>query len=54
MANARPKVQERLVRVVAVPVTLEGNLSLPEKARGVVLFAHMAAEAAGTARVTAT
>src|ERR1700704_82352 len=40
MANTRPKVEERLVRVVAVPVTLEGNLSLPEKARGVVLFAH--------------
>src|SRR3981081_214323 len=40
MANTRPKVEERLVRVVAVPVTLAGNLSLPEKARGVVLFAH--------------
>ena len=32
--------QERLVRVVAGRVTLEGNLSLPEGARGVVLFAH--------------
>src|SRR3981081_3259437 len=40
MANTRPKVEDRLVRVVAGPVTLEGNLSLPEKARGVVLFAH--------------
>jgi putative phosphoribosyl transferase len=40
MENAGPKVEERLVRVVAGPVTLEGNLSLPEKARGVVLFAH--------------
>ena len=40
MENTGPKIAERLVRVVAVPVTLEGNLSLPEKARGVVLFAH--------------
>src|SRR3981081_1150019 len=40
MANTRPKVEDRLVRVVAGPVTLEGNLTLPEKARGVVLFAH--------------
>jgi len=32
--------EERLVRVAASPVTLEGNLSLPEGARGVVLFAH--------------
>ena len=31
---------ERLVRVMAGAVTLEGNLSLPEDARGVVLFAH--------------
>lgn len=31
---------ERLVRVVAGPVTLEGNLTLPAGARGVVLFAH--------------
>jgi putative phosphoribosyl transferase len=31
---------ERLVRIAAGPVTLEGNLSLPEGARGVVLFAH--------------
>jgi putative phosphoribosyl transferase len=29
-----------LVRVTAGPVTLEGNLSLPDGARGVVLFAH--------------
>ena len=28
------------VRVIAGPVTLEGNLTLPENARGVVLFAH--------------
>jgi dienelactone hydrolase len=32
--------EERLVRVPAGRVTLEGNLSLPEGARGVVLFAH--------------
>src|SRR6266545_204257 len=31
---------ERLVRIAAGSVTLEGNLSLPEGARGVVLFAH--------------
>src|ERR1700730_9141264 len=40
MENTGPKVEERLVRVVAAPVTLEGNLSLPEKARAVVLSAH--------------
>lgn len=28
------------VRVIAGPVTLEGNLTLPEDVRGVVLFAH--------------
>lgn len=28
------------VRVIAGPVTLEGNLTLPKEARGVVLFAH--------------
>ena len=33
-------VEERLVRVSAGPVTLDGNLSLPEEARAVVLFAH--------------
>jgi putative phosphoribosyl transferase len=32
--------EDRLVYVTAGPVTLEGNLSLPEGARGVVLFAH--------------
>jgi putative phosphoribosyl transferase len=40
MENAGTKIEDRLVRVVAVPVTLEGDLSLPKKARGVVLFAH--------------
>src|SRR5260370_42464898 len=33
-------VEERLVQVPAGPVTLEGNLSLPEEARAIVLFAH--------------
>jgi putative phosphoribosyl transferase len=31
---------ERLVRVAAGPMMLEGNLNLPECARGIVLFAH--------------
>jgi dienelactone hydrolase len=33
-------VAERLVHVEAGPVTLEGNLGLPETALGVVVFAH--------------
>lgn len=37
---AEVKSEERLVRVAAGPVTLEGNLSLPAGSRGVVLFAH--------------
>ncbi len=32
--------EEREIRVPAGPVTLEGNLSVPDDARGVVLFAH--------------
>jgi pimeloyl-ACP methyl ester carboxylesterase len=40
MRPAEPRGRERLVRVAAGPVTLEGNLSLPERARGIVLFAH--------------
>ncbi|MGH2404321.1 MAG: dienelactone hydrolase family protein [bacterium] len=32
--------EQRLVRVAAGPVTLEGTLSLPKGARGLVLFAH--------------
>jgi putative phosphoribosyl transferase len=32
--------EERLVRVPAGPVTIEGNLTLPEGAQGIVLFAH--------------
>jgi len=38
--SMRPLVEDRLVQVAAGPVTLEGNLTLPEGARGVVLFAH--------------
>ena len=33
-------VEKRLVHVAAGPVKLEGNLSLPTGARGIVLFAH--------------
>ena len=33
-------IEERSVRVAAGTVTLEGDLSLPEGARGIVLFAH--------------
>ncbi len=33
-------VEERLVRITAGPVTIEGNLNLPAGARAVVLFAH--------------
>jgi putative phosphoribosyl transferase len=32
--------EEREVRVSAGPVELEGNLSIPDNARGIVLFAH--------------
>lgn len=35
-----PNREERLVRIAAGRVLLEGNLSLPEGARGIVLFAH--------------
>jgi putative phosphoribosyl transferase len=34
------KSEERLVGVPVGPVTLEGNLTLPEAAQGIVLFAH--------------
>jgi dienelactone hydrolase len=37
---AELRVEERLVRIPAGPVTLEGNLNLPEGAYGIVLFAH--------------
>ena len=33
-------VEERLVQVPAGTVTLEGNLTLPEEAQAIVLFAH--------------
>src|SRR5438874_7629230 len=32
--------EERLVQIPAGGVTLEGNLNIPDGARGVVLFAH--------------
>ena len=32
--------EEHTVRVAAGPVFLDGDLSLPEGARGIVLFAH--------------
>ncbi len=38
--TAELAIEERLVRVTAGPVTLDGNLNLPEGARAVVLFAH--------------
>jgi len=40
MRPTEPGGKERLVSIEAGPVTLEGNLSLPDGARGVVLFAH--------------
>lgn len=39
-ATATRNVAERPVRVAAGSIRLEGNLGLPEGARGVVLFAH--------------
>jgi putative phosphoribosyl transferase len=38
--STRASAEERLVHVATGPITLEGNLTLPEGARGVVLFAH--------------
>lgn len=35
-----PAAAEQSVRVAAGPVTLEGDLRVPERAKGVVLFAH--------------
>src|SRR5437762_1085496 len=40
MQNTGAKVDERVVRLAAGPAVIEGNLSLPESARGLVLFAH--------------
>ncbi len=39
-SSAAQTIEERLVRVPAGSVTLEGNLTLPEQSRGIVLFAH--------------
>jgi putative phosphoribosyl transferase len=39
-STAQSKIEEQSVRVAAGSVTLEGNLSLPEGAGGIVLFAH--------------
>jgi putative phosphoribosyl transferase len=39
-ASLELTIEERLVRVTAGSVTIEGNLNLPEKARAVMLFAH--------------
>jgi dienelactone hydrolase len=38
--TTRPDVQEHEVRVTAGSASLDGNLSLPAQAQGVVLFAH--------------
>jgi len=38
--TVRPDVEERAIRIATGRVTLEGNLNLPQGARGVVLFAH--------------
>jgi putative phosphoribosyl transferase len=38
--SAAQTVEEQLVRVPAGAVTLEGNLTLPQNSRGIVLFAH--------------
>ena len=40
ITTASPLVEERLVRVAAGLVTLDGTLRLPEDARAIVLFAH--------------
>jgi putative phosphoribosyl transferase len=41
MKNAATQtLEEQLVRVPAGSVTLDGNLTIPEDARGIVLFAH--------------
>jgi putative phosphoribosyl transferase len=40
LERARQAGGERTVRIPAGPVELEGNLSVPEGAKGVVLFAH--------------
>jgi dienelactone hydrolase len=42
------KISEAVVRITAGPATLEGNLSVPENAGGIVLFAH----GAGSSRLS--
>src|SRR5205809_7460854 len=37
---AHPMTTERSVRIPAGQITLDGDLAMPESARGVVLFAH--------------
>ena len=39
-SSAAQTIEERLIQVPAGSVTLEGNLTLPEQSRGIVLFAH--------------
>src|SRR6202158_3958946 len=43
-------VEEQLVQVPAGSVTLEGNLTLPEESRAIVLFAHGSGSSRHTAR----
>src|ERR1700716_3124932 len=40
MENVTSKIDELLVRVSVGSITLDGNLTLPKGARGVVLFSH--------------
>jgi putative phosphoribosyl transferase len=40
MTSRTARIEERVVQVATGPVTLEGNLAVPEEAAGVVLFAH--------------
>jgi len=42
-------VEERLVRVTAAPASPDGNLSLPEGSRAIVLFAHGSGSSRGRA-----
>ena len=48
--DALPEVEERSVHVAAGPVTLVGDLRLPRKARGRVLFAHGSGSGRGSPR----
>ena len=42
--------EEREVRVPAGPVTLDGNLGIPDETRGIVLFAHGSGSGRGSPR----